>query len=308
MAAPQNLVLQLLITAKDDASAAFGKLFSYLDNTKVIAGKIREAFSGLFGGPIADAAAFEQQLGKVQAKGDESYQNLGALKRGLMEVAAQFGVTGTEAAQGMEVLAAAGLNASDALGALPSVLNLAKTEGLSLDAAATKLVDSLSAMGLGFGDAGRMADVLAKGANISTASAASLAAALAGVGGQALASGMELETTVAALDMLHAAGIKGSAAGTALSAILTQLQNPASTASQELNKLGISSRDLGTVLDELKANGVASNAAILAFGETAGPGLRALIQQGSAQLTDFTGQLRASEGAAQDAANALNAN
>ena len=47
---------------------------------------------------------------------------------------------------------------------------------------------------------------------------------------------------------------------------------------------------------------------ILAFGETAGPGLRALIQQGSAQLTDFTGQLRASEGAAQDAANALDAN
>ena len=51
MAANQNLILQLLITAKDEASSIFGKLFGYLDdNTKVISGKIREAFSGLFGG------------------------------------------------------------------------------------------------------------------------------------------------------------------------------------------------------------------------------------------------------------------
>ncbi|MFZ4792416.1 MAG: phage tail tape measure protein, partial [Candidatus Competibacteraceae bacterium] len=307
--ANRNLALQLLITAKDEASAVFGKVFSALnDGTNVIATTVRDGFTNLFGGAVDSAAAFEQQLGKVQAKGDESYQDTEKLKTGLQTLAAQFGITGTEAAQGMEVLAAAGLNASDAMKALPAVLNLAKMENLSLDDAATKLSDTLSIVGLGFAEAGRMADVLAKGANISTASAASLAEALSVAGGQAKSAGMDLEATVAALDLLHSAGIKGSAAGTSLSAILTQLQNPASAASKELNKLGINTRDLGGVLDGLNGAGVKSGAAILAFGETAGPGLQAMISKGSAALGEYDTQLRNSGGAAQEAATKLDQN
>lgn len=50
MANNTNLVLQLLITAKDEASAIFGKLFGYLnDSTNVVATQVREAFSDLFG-------------------------------------------------------------------------------------------------------------------------------------------------------------------------------------------------------------------------------------------------------------------
>ena len=306
MAENRNLALQLLITAKDEASSIFDKVFGALnDGTNVIATAVRNGFSNLFGGAIDSAAAFETQLGKVIAKGDESYADTAKLKTGLQDLAAQFGITGTEAAQGMEVLAAAGLNAGDAMKALPAVLNLAKIEGISLDDAATKLSDSLSIMGLGFGEAGRMADVLAKGANISTASAASLAEALSVAGGQAKSAGMDLEATVAALDLLHSAGIKGSAAGTSLAAVLTQLQNPASKASQELDNLGITSRDLGDVLDGLKAQGANSNAAILAFGETAGPGLRAMIEKGSAGLKDYDAQLRNAGGAASESAKKL---
>ena len=309
MAANQNLLVQLLITAKDQATSAFGKMFSALnDSTNVIATHIRAAFTDLFGGGVAGAAAFEEQLSKVQAKGDESYQDLARLKGGLSALAAQFGITGEEAARGMEVLAAAGLSAEDAFKALPAVLNLAKLEGLSLDAAATKLSDSLAIVGLGFGEAARMADVLAKGANISTSSAASLAEALAVAGGIAKSAGLDLEQTVAALNLLHSAGIKGSAAGTSLAAILTQLQNPASAASKELNALGISSRDLGEVIEALSGRGAGANKAILAFGETAGPGLRGLIGQGSAGLTDFTEQLRNAEGAAQTAADQVSLN
>lgn len=109
----------------------------------------------------------------------------------------------------MEVLAAAGLNASEATKALPAVLNLAKIENISLDEAATKLSDTLSIMGMKFSEAGTMADVLAKGANISTASAsaAGLAEALSVAGGQAKSAGMDLQATVVALDLLHSTRI-----------------------------------------------------------------------------------------------------
>jgi TP901 family phage tail tape measure protein len=309
MAAPSNLVLQLLITAKDEASAAFGKLFSYLDNnTRVVANQIRAAFTGLFGGGLDGAIEFEAQLDRVIAKGDDTYRTYDNLASQISAVGAQFGLSGAEAAQGMESLAAAGLSAADAINALPQVLALAAAEQISADAAAQKLIDSLSIMGLGFEEAGRMADVLAKGANITTSSASQLAEALSEAGGTAKAAGLDLETAVAALDLLHKNGIKGSEAGTALKAILTALLDPASKASQELSALGISSRDLGTVMAALQQRGAAANAAILAFGTEAGPGLRALLAEGQSGLNDYTVQLRNADGAAADAAEQMGGN
>ena len=137
--ADRNLVLQLLITAKDEASAVFGKLFSYLDNnTRVVANQIREAFTGLFGGAVDGAADFEAQLDRVIAKGDQTYQSYAQLATQIRQVGAQFGLSGTEAAKGMESLAAAGLSAADAIATLPQVLALASAEQISADAAATK--------------------------------------------------------------------------------------------------------------------------------------------------------------------------
>ncbi len=310
MAAPNsNLVLQLLITAKDDASAAFSKLFKYLDdNTKVISGKIREAFTGVFGGGIAGAAELEAALDRVAAKGGYTGAEVDQLKTAAQQLGAQFGISGVEAAQGMESLAAAGLKASEAIATLPQVLALASAEQISADAAATKLIDSLSIMGLGFEEAGRMADVLSKGADITTSSASQLAEALTAAGGTAKAAGMDLESTVAALDLLHKNGIKGSEAGTALKAVLTALLDPASKASTELTALGISSRDLGTVLAALQDKGGAASGAILAFGQEAGPGLRALISEGQAGLDEYTAQLKNAEGAAKASADAMGGN
>jgi TP901 family phage tail tape measure protein len=310
--AGSSVVVELLLKARDLVSSPIRGIVSvlkFLDSEiSVIAGKIRGAFSGLFGGGLDGSKEFEAQLDKVQAKGDYTAESMEQLKKAAVEVGAKFGLTGTEAAQGMESLAAAGLNATQVMQALPPVLALAKAEGISMDAAAEKLSDSLSVMGLGFEQAARMADVLAKGANVSTTSASALAQALSTAGGIARTAGLDLEQTVGALSALANAGIKGERAGTALAAILTQLTNPASAASKELSALGITTRDLGEVVGQLAAKGDASNAAILAFGETAGPGLRALIGQGQQSLNDLTGQLRNADGAAQQAADGIGGN
>ena len=310
--AGSTTVVDLLVKAKDLASAPIRGIVAsikFLDSEiSVVAGKIRGAFSGLFGGGLDGAIEFEAQLSKVAAKGGFTADEMAKLKQGAIDIGAQFSVTGTEAAAGMEALAAAGLNATQVMQALPPVLALAKAEGVGMDVAAEKLSDSLSTVGLGFDQAARMADVLAKGANISTTSALGLAEALATAGGIAKTAELNLEQTVGALSALANAGIKGEKAGTALQAILTQLINPASQASRELSALGITSRDLGTVIGQLAAKGEASNAAILAFGETAGPGLRALISQGQQSLDDLTNKLADSKGAAKDAADGINSN
>jgi len=149
--ADRNLVLQLLITAKDQATSVFGKVFSYLDDkTKVIATSVRETFTGLFSGGMDGAVEFEAQLDKVQAKGSLTEAQLAELRQVAVDLGAKFGISGTEAAQGMESLAAAGLKTKDIIAALPSVLALAKVEAISMDDASAKLVNSLTAVGLGF--------------------------------------------------------------------------------------------------------------------------------------------------------------
>lgn len=307
--ADKNPVLQIILTAKDEATGLLKKAFAGLnDSTNVVMSNIRESMSGLFGGGLDGAKEFESALSAVAAKGSYTADEMSTLKQAAIDIGAKFGVSGAEAAKGMEALAAAGLNATQTMQALPPVLALAKAESVSMDVAAEKLSDSLSAVGLGFDQAGRMADVLAKGANISTTSALALSEALSVTGGIAKTAGLSLEQTVAALASLANAGIKGSAAGTALSATLTQLLNPASAASKELSALGITSRDLGDVIGQLKTKGDASNAAILAFGDTAGPGLRALIGQGQQAIAGFSQQLTDANGAAADAANGINNN
>lgn len=307
--ADRNLVLQLLITAKDEASAIFGKIFKGLnDSTNVIATKVREAFTGLFGGGLDSAAEFEAQLSKVQAKGGLTAETMAELKQVATDLGAKFGVSGTEAAKGMESLAAAGLDAQQIIQTLPSVMALAQVEAISMDDASAKLANSLTAVGLGFDQAGRMADVLSKAALESTTSASAVAEALSVAGGIATTSGLSFEQTAAALTALAKGGIEGSSAGTSLSAILTQLINPASTASIALNNLGISSRDLGEVIGALQQRGDSANTAILAFGETAGPGLRTLITQGQSGLIELTAAMQAAGGSAQTTADTMSGN
>ena len=309
MAQNSNLILQLLITAKDDATAAFGKIFGFLDKTtSATANLIRAQFTDLFGGGLTGAIEFEAQLDKVQAKGGYTGAGMATLKKAAEDIGAQFGISGTEAAQGMESLAAAGLNAEQVMQTLPTVLNLAKAEALSFDAASALVANSLTTVGLGFDQAARLADVLTQAANESTTSASAVGKALETAGGIARASALDLEQTVAALTALAKGGIEGERAGTALAAILTQLLNPASSASKALNDLGITSRDLGTVIGELESRGDGAETAILAFGETAGPGLRALIGQGQGALTQLETAMRGAEGAAGNAAKQMGGN
>lgn len=114
------------------------------------------AFAGVTLGlqqAVQAAGDFEEQPGKIAAKGGYTTAQMAELAAGIERIATESGVTGTEAARGMEVLA--------------------------------------------------------KGAKITTSSAASLAKALSEAGGMAKATGLDLEQTVAALDLLHKKGIKG---------------------------------------------------------------------------------------------------
>ncbi len=300
MADPRNLVLQLLITAKDQASSVFSNLKGVLAGLGV-------AIAGAFS--VKEAAAFERQLDAVATKGGYTVDEMRRVSEEVSQVARNFNVTGTEAGQALEVLAAAGLRSAEALQALPAVLALASNEGIGFEEAANLISNSVAIMGLSFEEAGRVSDVLTQGANISKTSAVALGAALVETGASATAAGLSLEETTAILAALAKNGIEGEKAGTALKNVFAQLGDPASKARQELTGLGITTGDASEALNQLATVPLPlAEKAITAFGLEAGPALRAYLKEGQAGIDGYIQQLQAIEGTAYDVNKSLSDN
>lgn len=294
MSAARNLVLQLLITGKDLASAPIRGIVAsvkFLDSEiSVVAGKIRSAFSGLFGGGVDSAIDFEAALARVKAKSGASEEELAKLKKAALEWARNIGLGADgaiKAAQALEFLTGAGLSADQAISALGPTLRVAKNEQISAEIAAKALTDTMAVMGLQYDEAARAGDVLQKSADLTSTSVSALAEAIRNGGGAAVKSGLTFEQTVTILTAFAKAGIQGSEAGTALAAVLGDITDPASKARQELAKFGESTGDVSAFIGKLVELGPRGIQVVRAFSDTAGPGLAALLKTGTAGLQEY---------------------
>lgn len=298
--------LQIIIGAKDEASAVFGRL-----QTKVAA--VGVAIAGYFGiqlfkDAVQSAADFEAAMSRVEAATGATGQELEDLKTAAADAGASSAFNAVQAAGALENLAKAGLSGKEAIQALNPVLSLAAAADVELATAAEYVTKAVMGMGLSFDDAGRVADVLAKGANASNTSVSGLAEALSYTAPIAKTVGVSLEETVAIIGKLADSGIDASRAGTALNNILAQFSDPASKFKRELAAAGITTTDFGDALRQLEAAGPKGEAAIRAVGLEAGPALRSLLNQGTAALDGLTQKLRDSSGSAAEAAAVMQNN
>lgn len=294
--AGKNPVTRIIITAKDEASAVFSTLRNH-------AGKIATAIAGyftgkLFGDAVGSARGFEAAMSAVQAAAGASAEELAQLRRAAEQAGATTKYTSIEAAGALENLAKAGLSASDAVKTLPAVLNLAQAGGVDLATASEYVTKAVAGMGMSFAEAGRVADVLAMGANASNTSVQGLAQALSFAAPLANSLGLSLEQTVAIIGKFADAGIDAGRAGTALNSILAQFSDPASKFRGELAAAGIVTGDFDVALRQLAAAGPAGQKAILSVGQEAGPALRALLNQGIDSLDALKTKLDESAGSA----------
>lgn len=301
-----NPITKIIITAKDEASAVFTSLQAKVAG---IAAAIGTYFGArMFGDALGSARDFEAAMSRVQAASGASGAELAALKTAAEQAGATTKYTSAEAAGALENLAKAGLDATQAVQALPAVLQLAQAGGVELGAASEYITKAVAGMGLAFTDAGRVADVLAKGANASNTSVEGLAAALSFAAPLANSLGLSLEQTVAIVGKFADAGIDASRAGTALNSILAQFSDPASKFRQELANAGIVTTDFDQALRQLAAAGPAGQKAINAVGQEAGPALRALLNQGIGALDDLKAKLDNAAGSAAETAKTMGQN
>lgn len=288
--------IEILINAKDNASS----VFSSLQGKVAAVGAAIATYFGInaFAGVVGGAADLETAMSRVQAATGATGKEMAALRKAAEDAGANTKFTSVEAAGALENLAKAGLSATDAIAALPAVLQLAQAGDIGLAESSEMVTKAVMGMGLAFTDAGRVADVLALGANATNTSVQGLAQALSYAAPVANSLGLSLESTVAIIGKFADAGIDASRAGTALNSILSQFSDPASKFRQELAAAGITTGDFEKSIHQLAAAGPAGSKAILAVGQEAGPALRALLNQGMGALDELTVKLKSAEGSA----------
>lgn len=300
--------IQILINAKDDASKVFDKLQTRLAAfAAVVLGYFGiQAFAGW----VKGGADLEQALSRVQAATGATAAEMRLLRKAAQDAAAdaRYGFTELQAAGALENLAKAGLSVKDAIATLPAAMQLAKAGDLELATSAEFLTKIVNGLGLSFTESGRVADVLAKGANATNTSVTGLAQAMSYAAPLANTLGLGLETTVAIIGKFADAGIDASRAGTALNSILAQFSDPASKFRVELAAAGITSTNFETALHQLAAAGPAGQRAIAAVGQEAGPALRALLNQGVDKLDELKKSLMGATGSAAEAAAIMQSN
>lgn len=189
-------------------------------------------------------ADFDQAMSSVQAATGETGAAFDGLRNLAMELGSSTAFSATEAAQGIDNLARAGVTTADIMGgALAGSLDLAASGQMAVGDAAELASTAMTQFNLAGRDVGHVADLLAAGAGKAMGEVEDIGAALRQSGLVASQFGLTIEETVGGLSAFASAGLLGSDAGTSFKSMLLALANPSQQTQQTMEKLGISAYD-----------------------------------------------------------------
>lgn len=180
------------------------------------------------------------QLQFVKSLGDESAASIAKLNDQANQLATTGAYGPTQIASGYRILAQAGLDATESLTAMPTVLNLATVGELDMESAGLALVGTLNAFKLGIEDSAHVSDLFAKAAAASQASVQDLTQSMrygSTVGTQYK---QNVDETMSALALLAKVNVTGTSAGTAYRNMLKEIYTPTKEVTKVWKELGIS--------------------------------------------------------------------
>ncbi len=307
------------------ASAAqngFNKIVSAGKSVEKQMGLIGTAITAVFTKKLVSAIesatsifmTFDDQMRKVQAVTESTGEQFEALTTQAKYLGATTSFTAQDAAEAMTFLGQAGFNSTQIIAAMPATLNLARASMTELGTTADIMSNIMNGFQISAENTGRASDVLSKAANATNTDVTGLGQAMKYAAPLAHQMSWSLEETAAAAGMLSNAGIKADMAGTVLRNSITRLIAPTDKTVTLLAKYGISMDmvnpkvySLAQILDTLTAAGVSSGDMMSVFGMRAGPGMMALVNQGTTALKNMNQTLIDSGGYAQKAADEMDA-
>lgn len=270
---------------------------------------------------VGEAAELEAGMSEVQAVSGATTTEIKKLTDQSKDLGKSTVFTAKQASEAQANLARAGFKVNEIYDAMPGLLDLAASSNMDLGSAANITSNIIRTFGFEANKAGKVSDVLAKGAATAKIDVAGLGESMKTSGPVAKSLGIQFESVAGAAGIMADAGIAGSESGRMLRQGMLRLSKPTGEAEKLIKKLGINVFDadgnmksLDKVVAELnrglKGQSKQAKAAALAtiFGSESTAGWSVLLDKGSKKLKDYTIELENSEGAAKEMADTMQDN
>jgi len=204
---------------------------------------------------------FDTAMSQVAATMGTTVDKIENVKAKAEEMGRTTKYTATEAAEGMNILAQAGLSADEQISGIGTVLNLASAGAMSLEESASYTAGAVKGFGDSMGNASYYADLMAKGATLANTDVRGLGEAFSGSAATAKNYGQAADSVTLSLLRLAEQNVTGSEASTALNRAMADLYTPTDDASKALDQLGVSAyksngeaKDFNDLVDELNGS------------------------------------------------------
>ena len=204
---------------------------------------------------------FDTAMSQVAATMGTTVDKIGNVEAKAEEMGRTTKYTATEAAEGMNILAQAGLSADEQISGIGTVLNLASAGAMSLEESASYTAGAVKGFGNSMGNASYYADLMAKGATLANTNVRGLGEAFSGSAATAKNYGQSADSVTLSLLRLAEQNVTGSEASTALNRAMADLYTPTDNASKALDQLGLSAyksngeaKDFNDLVDELNGS------------------------------------------------------
>lgn len=204
---------------------------------------------------------FDTAMSQVAATMGTTVDKIENVKAKAEEMGRTTKYTATEAAEGMNILAQAGLSADEQISGIGTVLNLASAGAMSLEESASYTAGAVKGFGDSMSNASYYADLMAKGATLANTDVRGLGEAFSGSAATAKNYGQAADSVTLSLLRLAEQNVTGSEASTALNRAMADLYTPTDDASKALDQLGVSAyksngeaKDFNDLVDELNGS------------------------------------------------------
>lgn len=204
---------------------------------------------------------FDTAMSQVAATMGTTVDKIGNVKAKAEEMGRTTKYTATEAAEGMNILAQAGLSADEQISGIGTVLNLASAGAMSLEESASYTAGAVKGFGDSMSNASYYADLMAKGATLANTDVRGLGEAFSGSAATAKNYGQAADSVTLSLLRLAEQNVTGSEASTALNRAMADLYTPTDDASKALDQLDVSAyklngeaKDFNDLVDELNGS------------------------------------------------------
>lgn len=269
-----------------------------MQQTGVLAAGLSASIIALGAVAVSAGSKFESSMVRTKAVAQATDYEFKKLEQAAKFLGETTEHSAKAVADGMGFMAMAGFNARQIIETIPSVLQLATAGAMDLAQAADITTNILTGMGLAVSDLADVNDVLVNTVVSSNVNVAMLGEAFKYIGPVAKSAGVEFQEVAAALGALGNAGIQGSMAGTTLRGAISKLLKPTGEAAAIIKRLGIRTKDskgkfvgLIATVKQLEKSGADTADMLTIFGLRAGPGMQALVSQGSEALERLQAKL-----------------